>query len=191
MSRKQDNELGDWFAQGLLKFGITSYGGIGVFAKKDIPMSRSLHMKQRNCIGVLDGELVTKHFADTADRKALRYVIHIDSSDKYINLVKDWTGRINHRSSKSIECNLETRDEYIYQTRSIKKGQELCFSYGCEYWVFQISGIELDDWIEKYPHSEEIWIKMYETIDDYTDLLALPIEKLTPKDLILLVEKLI
>ncbi len=184
--KKMSQEFEDWFSKGLLKFGDTPYG-TGVFAKTDIPMNSS----HGNCIGLLEGDLVTKHFANTAGRFNIRYLIHIGSTDSYVDLSKSWVGRINHHPSTSNLCNLVPEEEYIYQTRSIKKGQELFFDYSCDYWTYQVSAIEFDSWIKMYPSSKNIWKKMHATVIDYTDLLQLPIDNLTPKDLLLLVQSLI
>ena len=178
----------DWFEKDYVKFG-TSSNGFGVFAKQ-----KREHHKVKGSNGVivgrLQGEHVTKHQATYGDKHALRYTVNI-RNDEYINLENHWTGRINHSPSNHDGCNLKAVEDKLYQTKLIHEGDELRYDYGLDYWVFQVTGLDVDDWLRTHPSSMRLWKRMHENTTDYGLLLKLPIDKLPAKDVISLIDKLV
>lgn len=52
-------------------------------------------------------------------------------------------GKINHLPT--LHCNLKlTKSEKVVQLRSISSGEALSLDYSLDYWVYRVTGLEVD-----------------------------------------------
>ena len=94
---------------------------------------------------------------------------------RYIALYH-WIGKINHLLDRL--CNLKlTGTGKLVQTREIAAGHVLTFDYGVDYWVYQLSGLELSEWcagssVACSRGTQDLFRRMHQNVQDYTDLLC-------------------
>ena len=141
----------------------------GKVAQRDVAASVSvvaadLHSAGPEC--VLD-----KDVAREADPM---YLVQLDKR-RVFDARHHWIGKINHLPDRL--CNLKlTGAGKLVQTREIAAGEALTFDYGVDYWVYQLSGLELSEWtasssIESGRGMIDLFKRMHKDVQDYTDLL--------------------
>lgn len=113
-----------WLAEPTVKVKVgKSYAGMGLFADQDIqPGQRIIEYT---------GERIP---TEEANRRGGKYLfeinskITIDGKDR-----KNLARYINHECKPNCEANLEKGRVFIYAWKKIKKGDELTYDYGKEY----------------------------------------------------------
>ena len=114
------------------------------------------------------------------DRSAAReahptYLVQLDRQ-RVFDARRHWLGKINHLPRRL--CNLKlTGAGKLVQIRAIAAGEALTFDYGVEYWVFQLSGLELSEWsssssIQSNRGVVDVFNEMHSSVLDYTNLLG-------------------
>jgi hypothetical protein len=168
----------DWFQKGYVE--VRNVGSNTSNDTKGVVALRKLRYQKRsdfseNYIGPFVGKIKGKEISDKkvleGDPESLRYVVQI--GDKYIDLSSSNFGRINHAPNTSSVCNLVAIDDCLYQTKTIRQGHEIFFDYSKTYWVYQITGRDIDEWKTKYPESMKIWEKMHSLVLDYGPFLKI------------------
>ena len=103
------------------------------------------------------------------------------SSARWFDARHHWVGKINHLPTP--HCNLKlTKCGKIVQLKSIISGEALSLDYGMDYWVYRVTGLELDDWLDgdsaEGRHGRlQVLTTMHKKVSDYTPLLQF--ERLT------------
>jgi len=107
--------------------------GWGVFAEQDL--------KPMHYIGEYSGIVRRKKRSDAKNAYCFEYTIVNDESTRYTIDALDHGGIvrfINHSSTPNLMSALATYQNLshvvIFVNRSIKKGEQLCFDYGSDYW---------------------------------------------------------
>lgn len=159
-------------------------GGQGVRALRDIhlPTSRT-KQAQRDVVASVSVVAADLHCADPelvlvkGDPKLEAdpvYLVELDRQHVF-DARQHWVGRINHLPMP--HCNLKlTSSGKLVQIKPIQSGEALTFDYGVDYWVYQLSGLELSDWLvggSSVPCDRgtlDLFRRMHECVFDYTDL---------------------
>jgi hypothetical protein len=87
-----------------------------------------------------------------------------------------WLGKINHLPDRL--CNLRlTSSGKLVQIKPIAAGDALTFDYDVDYWVYQLSGMELADWlvsdsVQSNRGTLDLFRQMHDSVLDYTSLLS-------------------
>jgi hypothetical protein len=155
----------DWLDRELVEVFDHPQYGKGVKALKDIPLERP--------------SAIAADFATLPERKegqGSEYIMTVKG--KELDCSEHWIGKLNHRPHS--KCNMKTNSEgKLIQIESIAKGEELFIDYGVEFWVYQVTGIDWDTWMDastlERDGLKKIFGEMLEEIEDYRDLLAMKI----------------
>jgi hypothetical protein len=139
-------------------------------AQRDLEASISVMAANLHCAGpecVLDksatGEVDPTYFVQL-DRQRLFDARH------------HWIGKINHLPDPL--CNLRlTSSGKLVQIKPIAAGDALTFDYDVDYWVYQLSGMELADWlvsnsVQSNRGTLDLFRRMHDSVLDYTCLLS-------------------
>jgi len=108
-----------------------SIAGLGLFAATPI--------KRGDFVIEYWGTIISD---EEADQKEGKYLFDIADTPWTINgTTRANTARyINHSCKPNCEAILESKRVFIYATRAIKPGEELCYDYGKEYFDDMIGG---------------------------------------------------
>jgi hypothetical protein len=174
----------DWMQLGWIEiYDDEKLGGQGVRALRDIHMPTSrAKQAQRDLeasISVLAADLHCAGPECVLDKDATRdvdptYLVQLDRQ-RVFNAAHHWFGRINHLPDRL--CNLRlTSSGKVVQIRPIAAGEALTFDYDVDYWVYQLSGMELSEWsvgstIVSSRGAVDLFSRMHHGVCDYTDLL--------------------
>lgn len=123
-TKKSESSKSQWLAEPHVQVRIgKSYAGMGLFADQDIqPGQRIIEYT---------GERIPTTEANERGGKYLFEInskITIDGKDR-----KNLARYINHQCKPNCEANLEKGRVFIYSWKKIKKGEELTYDYGKEY----------------------------------------------------------
>ncbi len=100
-----------------------SASGFGIFANEDIPANRFLIEYW--------GELVP---TDEADKVGGRYLFDMETGKTVLGGTRKNTARyINHACKPNAEVRFSGDRIFIFSTKRIKKGEEIVYDYGKEY----------------------------------------------------------
>ena len=86
-----------------------------------------------------------------------------------------WVGKINHLPTP--HCNVRiTGSGKLAQTKPIKAGDALALDYGVDYWVYQITGLDVVVWrsegeVECRKNRDALFTRMHKCVSDYSSLL--------------------
>ncbi len=124
----------DLYAQRVEARFIDDKVGYGVFAKKRIPKGTVLGMYTGK-LKLLAGDSHSKYLF-SFHAKALKDVL-IDGKN-----TGNWTGLMNHSPAKSAKTNVDVKEFFynglpyiiFYAYKPIKKGDQLLYDYGDDYW---------------------------------------------------------
>ena len=139
-------------------------------AQRDVAASISVVAADLQCAGaeyVLD-----KNAAGKADAT---YLVQLDRQ-RVFDARHHWVGKINHLPDRL--CNLRlTSTGKLVQIKPIAAGEALTFDYGADYWVYQLSGLELSNWlvsssVQSNRGVVDLFRRMLDGVLDYTDLLG-------------------
>jgi hypothetical protein len=175
----------DWMQLGWVEiYDDEKLSGQGVRALRDIhmPMSRAKNA-QRNLEASISVMAAGFHCAGpecVLDKNATRevdptYLVQLDRQ-RVFNASHHWVGKINHLPDRL--CNLRlTSSGKLLQIKQIAAGDALTFDYDVDYWVYQLSGMELADWlvsssVQSNRGTLDLFRQMHESVMDYTSLLS-------------------
>jgi hypothetical protein len=139
-------------------------------AQRDVVASISvvaadLHCAGSECVRATDATL-------DADRI---YLIQLDRQ-RVFDARHHWIGKINHLPMP--HCNLRlTSNGKLVQIKPIVTGDSLTFDYGVDFWVYELSGLELSAWLVSRSvacnrGTLDVFRRMHDSVHDYTDLLG-------------------
>lgn len=175
----------DWMQLGWVEiYDDERLGGQGVRALRDINMPTSKAKEaQRDVaasISVVAADLhcagaeyvLDKHAAREADAT---YLVQLDRQ-RVFDARHHWIGKLNHLPNRL--CNLKLNSSgKLVQIKPIAEGEALTFDYGADYWVYQLTGLELSDWLSSNSVQSnrgvvDLFNEMHSCVLDYTDLLG-------------------
>jgi hypothetical protein len=150
----------DWMDSGIVEVYSEPVFGQGIRSTYDLYLPPAPHVA---VVGYISGRLLSKQHVDAIeDKNQLRYMYHL-GDQTYIDLATQWLGKINHGSP--LTANVRFDSARIVQARVIAAGDPLLVEYGLDYWVLQLTNIDLDLWPRGYVAT---WQQLYKTTDDYT-----------------------
>jgi hypothetical protein len=89
---------------------------------------------------------------------------------RWVDLANHWISKINHAPPHL--CNVVFGSEALIQKTAITGGW-LAGDYGCPYWVWKVTGIDIEVWIRMgVPLLLEAFDIMHRTVIDYTSLFS-------------------
>ena len=107
---------------------------------------------------------------DAAGGAGPEYLVQLDRH-RVFNTRHHWVGKINHLPDHV--CNLKlTNAGKLVQTRAIAASEALTFDYSVDYWVYQLSGLELSKWsvgnnsVQSNRGTLDLFDKMHDTVQD-------------------------
>ena len=173
----------DWLQLGWVEVYDDDELGQGVRALRDIhmPVSKAKEA-QRDVAASVSVVAADLHCADpecVLDKDAAGgadtvYLVQLDRH-RVFNARHHWVGKINHLPDRL--CNLKLSGTgKLVQTRAIEAGEALTFDYGVDYWVYQLSGLELSEWsvgntsVQSNRGTLNLFDEMHDTVQDYTAL---------------------
>jgi len=158
-------------------FDDPKIGGQGVRALRDIPFSsgRSKQNQRREVVADLHcaGAEFMRDKNQTREENPV-YLIHLDTQ-RVFDARHHWIGKINHLPMP--QCNLKLMGNgKLVQIKPIVAGDALTFDYGMDYWVYQVTGLELSEWLSAgsavcQKARMDLFTRMQETMLDYSELL--------------------
>jgi len=191
----------DWRKRGLVNVresGLYSRRSRGVFATEDIPMPPDLksRIKKKNRIKLISQgrlpyvgdfsncKIISDEVVKTGHRKALAYTITVPETHNSYDLADSWIGTINH--APPAKCNIIVVGTKLYQINAIRKDEELFFDYGVDYWVFQLTGHDIDYWMKE---DQKYWHHLHKYLENYSPLMKMKLKSLMPYDILLTIDK--
>jgi hypothetical protein len=172
-----DGESKDWMSRGWVEvYEEAAVAGQGVRALRDIAMPSSTRSPAAVAVNLHQaGDEFVRLRSDELEKDPT-YLIPLDL-EHWFDAREHWVGRINHLPTP--HCNLKLiKSGKIVQLRSIIGGEALSFDYGRDYWVYRVTGLELDEWLagddaEGRQSRSQLFTTMHKKVSDYTPLLAL------------------
>ena len=174
----------DWMQLGWVEIYDDEKLGQGVRALRDIHLPTSKAKEaQRDVTASISVVAADLHWAGpecVLDKDAAReadpmYLVQFDKQ-RVFDARHHWMGKINHLPDRL--CNLKlTSTGKLVQTREIAVGEALTFEYGVDYWVYQLSGLELSDCLvsnsaQSNRGTLDVFRRMHDSVLDYTALLS-------------------
>ena len=173
----------DWMQLGWVEiYDDEELGGQDVRARRDVHMPASKAKEAQRDVAVsISVVAVDLHCAGSEcvlDQDAARevdsmYLVQLDKR-RVFDARHHWIGKINHLPDRL--CNLKlTGAGKLVQTREIAAGEALTFDYGVDYWVYQLSGLELSEWcagssVVCSRGTQDLFRRMHHNVQDYTAL---------------------
>ena len=174
----------DWLDLGWVEiYDDERLSGQGVRALRDIHMPKSKAKgTQRDLEAFISVVAVDLHSAGPEFVKVKEptqevdpeYLIGMDQQ-RVFDARRHWIGKINHLPMP--HCNLKiTGNGKLVQIKPIKAGEVLTLDYGMEYWVHQVTGLDLSEWLSEGSSVCQrgrmgLFTRMYESVLDYSKLL--------------------
>jgi hypothetical protein len=174
----------DWMQLGWVEiYDDDKLGGQGVRALRDIHLPKSKAKDaQRDLavsVSVVAADMYCAGPEYVLDKDATReadptYHLQLDAH-RVFDARHHWVGKINHLPDRL--CNLRlTSTSKLVQTKPIAAGDALTFDYDVDYWVYQLSGLELSAWsagssVSSSRGTVELFRRMHSGVLDYADLL--------------------
>ncbi len=174
----------DWMQLGWVEIYDDDKLGQGVRALRDIHMPTSKAKEaQRDVAASISVVAADLHCAgpecvldkDAAREADATYFVQLDRQ-RVFDARHHWMGKINHLPDRL--CNLKlTSTGKLVQIKPIAAGEPLTFDYGADYWVYQLSGLELSKWsaassVASSRGTIDLFRRMQEGVLDYTVLLS-------------------
>jgi len=126
MEKKSKYEPGNY--QLLVK---RSSAGLGLFAGEDIPKGV--------CLLEYKGRQISEREEYTSNSK---YLFGVTAKKTIDGQARSNTARyINHSCRPNAEIEIKKERVWVFSKRKIKKGEEICYDYGQEYWNEHIKPI--------------------------------------------------
>ena len=107
------------------------------------------------------------------------------SNDSYLSITNNhhWFSHIKHLPSPL--CNMKiSKSGQLVPTRFIRAGEAITFDHGMPHWVYEITGIALDQWLDDTLEAQRsrlnLFERMHKTVHNCTHLLDLRIDRIEP-----------
>ena len=174
----------NWMQLGWVEIYDDDKLGQGVRAVRDIHMPASKAKEaQRDVAASISVVAADLHCAgpefvmdkDAAREADATYLVQLDRH-RVFDARHHWVGKINHLPDRL--CNLRLANTgKLAQTKAIEAGEVLTFDYGADYWVYQLSGLELSEWlvsssVQSSRGVVDLFGRMHDSVLDYKDLLS-------------------
>ena len=157
--------------------------GQGVRALRDIHMPTSKAKEaQRDVAASVSVVAADLHRAgpecvldkDAAREADATYFVQLDRR-RVFDARHHWMGKINHLPDRLSNLRLASTGKLV-QIKPIAVGEPLTFDYGADYWVYQLSGLELSEWlssssVQANQGTLDLFRRMHNSVLDYTGLL--------------------
>ena len=174
----------DWMELGWVEvYDDEKLGGQGVRALRDIHMPASKAKEaQRDVAASISAVVADLHCyspdfvlsRDTTGDADPTYLVQLDR-ERVFDARRHWLGKINHLPDRL--CNLRlTSSSKLVQIKPIAAGDALTFDYGVDYWVNQLSGLDVSEWsagssVASSRGAIDLFNRMHNGVCDYTELL--------------------
>ena len=170
----------DWMQLGWVEiYDDDKLGSQGVRASRDIhlPKTKPARRDVRASISVVAADLhcAGPEFVKMKDpAENPEYLIQMDKECVF-DARHHWIGKINHVPMP--HCNLKvTQNGKLVQIKPITAGDALTWDYGMDYWVYQVTGLDVSDWLSEGGREcqrgrTELFTRMHESVLDYSGLL--------------------
>jgi hypothetical protein len=171
----------DWMQLGWIEvYDDVKVGGQGMRAVRDIHLPSGRDPRDiAASISVVATDLhcAGPEFVRNKDQAAdvdPMYLIQLDRQ-RVFDAKEHWVGKTNHLPMP--HCNLKLRPNgKLVQIKEIAAGDALTWDYGAEFWVYQITGLELSQWLseglaECQNARRNLFARMHEEVLDYSELL--------------------
>jgi hypothetical protein len=153
-------------------------GGKGVRALRDIHLRHGRAERNASFLTVAaDLHSAGAEFVKVKD-PALevdpQYLIQVDQH-RVFDARHHWIGKINHLPMP--HCNLKvTGNGKLVQIKPITAGEALTLDYGVDYWVYQVTGLDISEWLSEgncacQRGRMDLFTRMHESVSDYSKLL--------------------
>jgi hypothetical protein len=166
----------DWMQRGWVEEYDDVNLGRGMRAVRDISMCTS---KGDSAAVAADlGLLPQVHVGHLSNGQEIApwYRIQWNGGKQQLDAQCCWVGRINHLPMPLSNLKL-TNNGKLVQRKPIAAGEALTFDYGVEWWAHRVTGVPWNEWmttgsLSRRKGSAELFIRMHETVLDYTPLLS-------------------
>ena len=174
----------DWMELGWVEiYDDEKLGEQGVRALRDIHMPVSKAKKaQRDLEAFISVVAADLHSAgpefvkvkDSGQQVDPEYLIQVDQH-RVFDARHHWIGKINHLPMP--RCNLRMAGNgKVVQINPITAGEALTLDYGVDYWVYQVTGLDLSEWLSEGNSAcqrgrMDLFTRMHESVLDYSKLL--------------------
>jgi hypothetical protein len=174
----------DWMQLGWVEvYDDEKMGGQGVRALRDIHLPTSkVKQLQRDVAASVSVVVLDLHSCDTNLVRKRDPVLDSDpvylfplDQRRVLDARHHWAGKMNHLPMP--HCNLKlTNNGKIVQSKDVAAGDTLTLDYGVDYWVYQLTGKELSDWLVSSSVSSnkgilDLFNQMHDSVPDYSELL--------------------
>jgi len=177
--KKRKRKTQDWHEKGLIAIQKHKTIGEGVFAVDDLV----IEFKEGEKVGDVQTrigsfeEQVLLGSNGKGSRKEVEYIVA--AGDNFYDLKPIWVGKLNHAPPGKL-CNVyATASCEIMQIQTILKGEELKWDYGAEFWIFQLTGFDPEEFNAS---SLKIFRRMHRRVVDYTELIKMRLFACLDKD---------
>ena len=172
----------DWMQLGWVEiYDDEKLVGQGVRALRDIHLPKT-KQAQRDVAASISAVAADLHGAgsqfvkvrDTTVPADPEYLIQLNMQHMF-DARHHWIGKINHLPMS--QCSLKvTQHGKLVQIKPIKAGDTLTWDYGVDYWVYQVTGMDMSMWLaeggrECQRGRRALFDRMHESVMDYSVLL--------------------
>ena len=173
----------DWMALGWVEVYDDDTLGQGVRALRDIhmPVSKA-KVAQRDVAASVSVVAADLHCAGPEFVKVKdptleldpEYLIQMDK-ERVFDARYHWIGKTNHLPMS--HCNLKvTGNGQLVQIKPIRAGDALTWDYGIDYWVYQVTGLDVSEWLSEggsvcQRSRSDLFVRMHASVLDYSKLL--------------------
>lgn len=158
------NHDGDWFDLGLVQVTWSKQYGYEVVTTREFTIPQSVSAGQFTH-PVTDSNIINGPPEQTA------YLVTASNGIVY-DLKPTWIGMMNHAPPG--RANMYAFGTYIvpYSGYTFKKGERLTWDYSRDYWVFQLTSLEADEF-SSIPGATYVFNEMHERVVDYGKLIKM------------------
>lgn len=169
--------MSDWFLEDKLTVCETAFGD-GIISLIDYHVEPG----QQIIIAPFYGLAIFESTIKKLSAEQASYIFGFKDSNNNdmtasIDLRNNWLGRINHACQASGMVNVLMERGFVFLIKSVSPGTELFIDYGIEYWTFQVTHIDLEDWEKEKKEDirrDASWLEwMHHKVNDYRELLGM------------------
>jgi hypothetical protein len=164
------NQHGDWFDLGLVRESYHSRLQGQIVAAQSIHVDKITPLAEfLPAFVVKAGEFVhrAEPGAQLRSPKEVAYLVE-SSCGTVFDLKPSWIGLVNHAPPGI--ANMYTHGSILtpYANQILRKGSPLTWDYGLEYWIYQVTGLDYNNWTAS---DIAVFTQMHARVVDYTALL--------------------
>jgi hypothetical protein len=163
----------DWQLLGLVEVYDAARLGQSVRAVRNLPLSKDRRSGRGAVVTAdLSASLPPLQAEQSVDPS---YAVSWDSKHRF-DAQHHWTGKINHLPTPHANLRLNATGKLV-QVRDIAGGEALTYDYGVDYWVFQMTGLSLSEWLVSHSVASnkgilDLFTRMHGGVHDYTARLS-------------------